>query len=68
MTSQAPLLFGFGAKTTAREVTGERRLDGTTAIVTGGYPKNRWSIPLRNASSPASSRAAYVAFASAPAR
>ena len=37
MTSQHPLPSGFGAKTTAREVIGERRLDGTTAIVTGGY-------------------------------
>ena len=37
MTPQHPLPSGFGAKTRAREVIGERRLDGTTAIVTGGY-------------------------------
>ena len=37
MSPQRPLPSGFGAKTTTREVTGERRLDGTTAIVTGGY-------------------------------
>ena len=37
MSQQHPLLSGFGAKTTAREVMGDRRLDGTTAIVTGGY-------------------------------
>src|SRR5258706_15535447 len=37
MTPQQPLPSGFGAHTTAREVIGERRLDGTTAIVTGGY-------------------------------
>ncbi len=37
MTPQQPLSSGFGAHTTAREVIGERRLDGTTAIVTGGY-------------------------------
>ena len=37
MTPQRPLPSGFGAKTTAREVIGERRLDGITAIVTGGY-------------------------------
>src|SRR5690242_6547917 len=37
MTRQAPLPSGFGAHTTAREVLGDRRLDGTTAIVTGGY-------------------------------
>jgi len=36
-TPQHPLPSGFGAQTTAREVIGERRLDGTTAIVTGGY-------------------------------
>jgi hypothetical protein len=34
---QHPIPSGFGANTTAREVIGERRLDGTTAIVTGGY-------------------------------
>jgi len=37
MTAQHPLPSGFGATTTAREVIGERRLDGKTAIVTGGY-------------------------------
>ncbi len=38
MTSkQAPLPSGFGAKSTASEVLGNRRLDGVLAIVTGGY-------------------------------
>src|SRR5260370_41328366 len=37
MTPQQPLPSGFGAHTTAGEVIGDRRLDGTTAIVTGGY-------------------------------
>jgi NAD(P)-dependent dehydrogenase (short-subunit alcohol dehydrogenase family) len=37
MTPQQPLPSGFGAHTTAREAIGDRRLDGTTAIVTGGY-------------------------------
>jgi NAD(P)-dependent dehydrogenase (short-subunit alcohol dehydrogenase family) len=37
MTSQQPLPSGFGPTTTAREALGERRLDGVTAIVTGGY-------------------------------
>jgi NAD(P)-dependent dehydrogenase (short-subunit alcohol dehydrogenase family) len=37
MTPQRPLPSGFGARTTAREVIGDRRLDGMTAIVTGGY-------------------------------
>ncbi|HEX3761986.1 MAG TPA: oxidoreductase [Kofleriaceae bacterium] len=36
-TRQAPLPSGFGARTTAREVLGDRRLDGAIAIVTGGY-------------------------------
>lgn len=36
-TSQAPLPSGFGARTCAREVLGDRRLDGAIAIVTGGY-------------------------------
>ena len=36
-TKQTPIHSGFGAQTTAREALGERRLDGTTAIVTGGY-------------------------------
>ena len=35
--SQQPLASGFGAQTTAGEVLAERRLDGITAIVTGGY-------------------------------
>jgi NAD(P)-dependent dehydrogenase (short-subunit alcohol dehydrogenase family) len=34
---QAPLPSGYGALTTAREVLGQRRLDGVVAIVTGGY-------------------------------
>lgn len=34
---QQPLPSGFGARITAREVLGDRRLDGMTAIVTGGY-------------------------------
>jgi NAD(P)-dependent dehydrogenase (short-subunit alcohol dehydrogenase family) len=34
---QHPIPSGFGAQTTAREVIGDRRLDGKTAIVTGGY-------------------------------
>ena len=37
MTLQAPIPSGFNAQTTAREAIGERRLDGSTAIVTGGY-------------------------------
>lgn len=37
MSPQHPLPSGYGAKTTAREVIAGRRLDGTTAIVTGGY-------------------------------
>src|SRR3954470_15592737 len=37
MAPQQPLSSGFGAQTTAREVIGGRRLDGATAIVTGGY-------------------------------
>src|SRR5262249_45332980 len=37
MSQQHPLPSGFGAQTTAREVIGTRRLDGATAIVTGGY-------------------------------
>ena len=37
MSPQHPRSSGFGAKTTTREVIAERRLDGTTAIVTGGY-------------------------------
>jgi NAD(P)-dependent dehydrogenase (short-subunit alcohol dehydrogenase family) len=37
MTPQKQLPSGFGAHTTAREAIGGRRLDGTTAVVTGGY-------------------------------
>lgn len=38
MTSrQAPIHSGFGARTTAREAIGTRRLDGAIAVVTGGY-------------------------------
>lgn len=36
-TNQKPLPSGFGAHTTAREVLGDKRLDGAIAIVTGGY-------------------------------
>ncbi|MHA7635014.1 oxidoreductase [Corallococcus sp. M7] len=36
-TKQQPLNSGFGATTTAREALGTTRLDGTVAIVTGGY-------------------------------
>jgi NAD(P)-dependent dehydrogenase (short-subunit alcohol dehydrogenase family) len=36
-TPQRPLRTGYGARTTAREVVAGRRLDGTVAIVTGGY-------------------------------
>ena len=35
-TLQAPLPSGFGPNTTAREVLGQRRLDGKIAVVTGG--------------------------------
>src|SRR3954469_4096193 len=37
LADQHPLPSGLGAHTTAREAMGERRLDGKTAIVTGGY-------------------------------
>lgn len=37
MTAQAPIHSDFGATSTAAEVMGHRRLDGTLAIVTGGY-------------------------------
>jgi NAD(P)-dependent dehydrogenase (short-subunit alcohol dehydrogenase family) len=37
LADQHPLPSGFGAQTTALEAIGERRLDGKTAIVTGGY-------------------------------
>jgi NAD(P)-dependent dehydrogenase (short-subunit alcohol dehydrogenase family) len=36
-TKQSPLGSGFGPTTTAREVLGDRRLDGVIAVVTGGY-------------------------------
>jgi NAD(P)-dependent dehydrogenase (short-subunit alcohol dehydrogenase family) len=36
-TKQTPIHSGFGPETTAREVIGNRRLDGLVAIVTGGY-------------------------------
>jgi len=36
-TTQAPLPSGFSAQTSAREAMGDVRLDGRTAIVTGGY-------------------------------
>lgn len=36
-TKQEPIHSGFGARTTAREVLGNRRLDGVIAVVTGGY-------------------------------
>lgn len=36
-TPQAPLPSGFGAHTTASEAIENRRLEGTIAIVTGGY-------------------------------
>ena len=37
MSPQQPLPSGFDARTTATEAIGARRLDGLTAIVTGGY-------------------------------
>ena len=36
-TKQAALHTGYGPATTAREVIGDKRLDGKVAIVTGGY-------------------------------
>jgi NAD(P)-dependent dehydrogenase (short-subunit alcohol dehydrogenase family) len=36
-TAQTPIHSGYGARTTAREAIGDRRLDGVIAIVTGGY-------------------------------
>jgi NAD(P)-dependent dehydrogenase (short-subunit alcohol dehydrogenase family) len=36
-TRQTAIHSGFGAQTTAREVIGGRRLNGLTAVVTGGY-------------------------------
>ena len=37
MSQQQPIPSGLGARTTAREALGNLRLDGKTAIVTGGY-------------------------------
>jgi NAD(P)-dependent dehydrogenase (short-subunit alcohol dehydrogenase family) len=37
LAKQTPIHSGYGATTTAREVLGDRRLDGITAVVTGGY-------------------------------
>ena len=37
MSQQQPSPSGLGAQTTAREAIGDLRLDGKTAIVTGGY-------------------------------
>ena len=37
MSRQQPIPSGLGAQTTAREAIGNVRLDGKTAIVTGGY-------------------------------
>ena len=37
MSQQQPIPSGLGARTTAAEAIGETRLDGKTAIVTGGY-------------------------------
>jgi NAD(P)-dependent dehydrogenase (short-subunit alcohol dehydrogenase family) len=37
MSRQQPIPSGLGARTTAREALGDLRLDGKTAIVTGGY-------------------------------
>ncbi|UQA61646.1 oxidoreductase [Polyangium aurulentum] len=36
-TNQRPIRSGYGLQTTAREVIGDRRLDGAVAVVTGGY-------------------------------
>jgi len=36
-TKQAPIHSGYGPTTTARQVLGDKRLDGKVAIVTGGY-------------------------------
>ena len=36
-TKQAPIQSGYGGTTTAREVMDGRRLDGSVAVVTGGY-------------------------------
>jgi len=37
MTNQTPIQSGFGSRSTAAEVLGGRSLEGTIAIVTGGY-------------------------------
>jgi len=37
VSEQHPVPSGFSGQTTAREVIGDRRLDGKIAIVTGGY-------------------------------
>ena len=37
MSQQQPIPSGLGARTTAREALGDLRLDGKTAVVTGGY-------------------------------
>jgi NAD(P)-dependent dehydrogenase (short-subunit alcohol dehydrogenase family) len=37
MSQQRSIPSGFDARSTARDVIGDRRLDGKTAIVTGGY-------------------------------
>src|SRR6266436_7052154 len=36
MTPQIPLGSGFGPRTTARDVLGDRRLDGLRVVITGG--------------------------------
>src|SRR6266550_8319732 len=36
MTPQIPLGSGFGPRTTAREVLGDRRFDGLRVVITGG--------------------------------
>jgi len=36
MTPQVPLGSGFGPRTTARDVLGDRRLDGLRVVITGG--------------------------------
>jgi hypothetical protein len=40
MTNQAPIQSGFGGRSTATEVLGGRSLEGTIAIVTGGYAES----------------------------
>src|SRR3954469_9840108 len=36
MTPQIPLKSGFGPRTTASDVLGDRRLDGLRVVITGG--------------------------------